>query len=190
MEKRSLLRPLEVRAAGTGRTLAGYAAVFNSVADIGGFFREQIAPGAFDEALTADVRALFNHDTGRVVGRTKAGTLRLAVDNTGLAVEIDLPDTADGRDLGTLVERGDISGMSFGFEVTKQTWDETGDMPLRTIQSVNLYEVSAATFPAYDDTQLAMRSLEAARNEFKTKNFNAAAKRLRMKVHLDLLGRE
>lgn len=190
MEKRSLTRPLEVRASGAARTVAGYAAVFNTLTDIGGYFQERIAPGAFDGALQADVRALFNHDTGRVVGRTKAGTLRLAVDTVGLAVEIDLPDTADGRDLATLIERGDISGMSFGFEVTKQTWDETGAVPVRTVEAVNLYEVSAVAFPAYDDTSIAMRSLDAARKETKAKNFNAAAMRLRMKAHLDLKGRE
>ncbi|MBV9549098.1 MAG: HK97 family phage prohead protease [Alphaproteobacteria bacterium] len=189
MEKRSLVRPLEVRAASGGRTVAGYAAVFNVQADICGCFQEQIAPGAFSDALAGDVRALINHDTGRVIGRTRAGTLRLAQDQVGLAVEIDLPDTADGRDLATLIERGDISGMSFGFEVTKQTWDETGDTPIRTIQAVNLFEVSAVAFPAYDDTSIAMRSLEAARRDAKARNFNAAAKRLRMKAHLDLAAR-
>jgi HK97 family phage prohead protease len=186
MEKRFLTRPLEVRAAGNSRTVAGYAAVFNSQADIAEMFMEQIAPGAFSDTLADDVRALINHDTGRVIGRTKAGTLRLAQDATGLYCEIDLPDTADGRYLATLIERGDISGMSFGFEVTKQTWDETGDVPLRTIQAVDLYEVSAVAFPAYDDTSIAMRSLEASRKTAKRSNFNAAAHRLRMKAHLDL----
>lgn len=190
MEKRSLSRPLEVRASSDVRTAAGYAAVFNTLTDIGGYFQEQIAPGAFDGAMNADVRALIDHDTGRVIGRTVAGTLRLAVDEAGLAVEIDLPDTADGRDLGTLISRGDISGMSFGFEVTKQSWDETGDVPVRTIEAVNLYEVSIVAFPAYDDTSIAMRSLEASRKEARTKNFNAAALRRRLKAHLDIKGRE
>ena len=80
-----------------------------------------------------------------------------------MAVEIDLPDTTDGRDLAVSLERGDISGMSFGFRVTKDTWDETGDMPMRTIQAVDLFEVSAVAFPAYDDTSLALRSLENAK---------------------------
>lgn len=188
MEKRSLTRPLEVRtaAAGSVRTVAGYAAVFNSRADIAGMFFEQIAPGAFGGTLADDVRALVDHDTGRVIGRTKSGTLRLSEDTNGLAVEIDLPDTSEGRDLATLIERGDISGMSFGFEVTKQTWDETGDVPVRTIEAVKLYEVSAVAFPAYDDTSLAMRSLEAFRGDKKKHNFNAAAMRRRMKAHLDL----
>lgn len=183
LETRTLTRPVEVRAAQNGRTIGGYAAVFNSTADIGDSFRELIAPGAFAGALTADVRALIDHDSGRVIGRTTAGTLRLKEDDTGLAVEIDLPDTTDGRDLAVLMERGDISGMSFGFIVTKQTWDETGEIPTRTIEAVDLREVSVVAFPAYDDTSIALRSLDAIRA---TKNFNAAAHRLRMKADLDL----
>lgn len=166
IEKRGGSLGVEVRAEGDEkRTLAGYAAVFNSDTSIGDFFIERIAPGAFDKAIKGDVRALIDHDTGRVIGRTKSGTLRLSVDERGLKVEIDVPDTADGRDLWTLVERGDVSGMSFGFRVTKQEWDETGDIPIRTIQEVELYEVSAVAFPAYDDTELGVRALEAAREE-------------------------
>jgi HK97 family phage prohead protease len=165
IEKRTIKRPLDIRAADSGRTIGGYAAVFNSEADIGGYFRDVIAPGAFDDAMAQDVRALVDHDTGRVIGRTKAGTLRMKQDDTGLAVEIDLPDTSDGRDLGTLIERGDISGMSFGFVVTKETWDETQDPPMRTIQALDLHEVSVVAFPAYDDTSIAMRSLGKVRED-------------------------
>jgi len=163
IEKRTIKRPLDIRAAESGRTIGGYAAVFNSRANIGGYFEEVIAPGAFDDALMQDVRALVDHDTGRVIGRTKAGTLRMKQDDMGLAVEIDLPDTSDGRDLATLIERGDVSGMSFGFVVTKETWDETMEPPMRTIQALDLREVSVVAFPAYDDTSIAMRSLEKSR---------------------------
>jgi HK97 family phage prohead protease len=165
IEKRGGVYGVETRAEDGKRTLIGYAAIFNSDTTIGDYFIERIDPGAFNGALTSDVRALVDHDTGRVIGRTKSGTLRLAVDTRGLRVEIDVPDTADGRDLWTLVERGDISGMSFGFRVTKQEWDETGDMPVRTVLEVELYEVSACAFPAYDDTTLGVRSLEASRAE-------------------------
>lgn len=160
-ERRDLSAPIELR--DNSRTIAGYAAVFNSVADIGGAFREQIAPGAFAKSLSDDVRALFDHDTGHVLGRTKSGTLRLAEDARGLAVEIDLPDTQTGRDLRESMARGDIDGMSFGFRVTKQDWDETGEIPLRTIRELELFEVSVVTFPAYADTEVALRSLEQAR---------------------------
>lgn len=190
-ERRSFAAPVERRAADEGKmTVAGYAAVFGEQTDIGGDFKEIIAPGAFTQTLrTADVRALFGHDTGRVLGRVSAGTLRLKEDKKGLAVEIDLPDTSDGRDVQVLIERGDISGMSFGFIVTKQEWDETGDIPVRTIEQVDLIEVSIVTFPAYDGTSIAMRSLEEARKERRQKNFNAAAKRVGMKVSLDLTTR-
>ncbi|MER9883107.1 HK97 family phage prohead protease [Mesorhizobium sp. M0118] len=109
-----------------------------------------------------------------------------------MKVEIDIPDTADGRDLWTLVDRGDISGMSFGFRVTKQEWDETGDLPVRTVLEVELYEVSACAFPAYDDTTLGVRSLtewrDANRIEIKdpaaTSAHRAAARRRSMQLDL------
>ena len=187
-EKRSLVLPVEQRASDDGKTtVAGYAAVFGDVADIGGYFREVLAHGAFTQTLkTADVRAYFDHDRGRFLGRSTAGTLRLKEDSKGLAVEIDLPDTSDGRDVRTLIERGDISGMSFGFIVTRQEWDETGEVPLRTIHEVDLIEVSIVSEPAYSGTSIALRSLDDARNERRQTNFNAAAKRLGMKVTLDL----
>lgn len=162
MERRALTRKPELRE----KVAKGYAALFNSETDIGGYFREVIAPGAFTATLKdSDVRALIDHDSGRVIGRSSAGTLRLSEDDTGLAVEIDLPDTTDGRDLAVLMERGDISGMSFGFRVTKEEWDETVEPPQRTIMAAELFEVSAVAFPAYEDTTIALRSLEVAKEE-------------------------
>lgn len=178
IEKRTLTKPLEVRKAAGARKIGGYAAVFDAPADIGGYFQETIAKGAFSDAVKGDVRALVDHDSGRVIGRTTAGTLRLQEDDTGLGVEIDLPDTTDGRDLATLIERGDISGMSFGFVVTKQTWDESGDIPKRTIEKVELHEVSVVAFPAYDDTSIAMRSLDEVRKEKRASNYKAATARI------------
>ena len=165
IEKRGGTLGVETRADGNKRTLVGYAAVFNSDADIGGHWIERIAPGAFSSTIGGDIVALVDHDAGRVIGRTKSGTLRLAEDAKGLRVEIDVPNTTDGNDLWELVERGDISGMSFGFVVTKQSWDETIDPPVRTIHAVDLREVTATAFPAYDDTTIGKRSLEAARAE-------------------------
>jgi len=190
LERRAITSPPEVRSSDSGKTAKGYAALFNTRTDIGGMFSEMIAPGAFAETLkSSDVRALINHDSGRVIGRSMAGTLRLQEDEKGLAVEVDLPDTTDGRDLAVQLERGDISGMSFGFRVTHDEWDESGGMPARTIRKVELYEVSAVAFPAYDDTSIALRSLDESRKETKRKNFNAAAQRLRMKTTLDLKSR-
>ncbi|NBN78686.1 HK97 family phage prohead protease [Microvirga tunisiensis] len=188
-ERRSFLRPLEVRADQGAMTLTGYAAVFGQATDLGPF-REQIAPGAFSDTLRrSDVRALFNHDASKVLGRVSAGTLRLTEDATGLSAEIDLPDTTDGRDVRELVRRGDVSGMSFGFRVLSDRWDFTDDDAFRTIEAVELYEVSAVTFPAYDGTSIALRSRDQALRERRTQNFNAARLRLRLKTDLDLMVR-
>lgn len=196
LEKRTSLEAVEVRAEADGkRTLVGYASVFNSPADIGGYWVETIAPGAFSNALASDVRALVDHDSGRVIGRTKSGTLRLAEDSKGLLVEIDVPATSDGNDLWVLVERGDISGMSFGFSVTKQTWDETVEPARRTIEEVDLYEVSAVAWPAFDDTTIGKRSLEEWRTTRHIEPITGiqaaapatrAAQRARLKMDLDL----
>lgn len=186
-EKRSLVKQVETRADGSKTTVSGYAAIFGEEADIGGWFTEVIARGAFTKTLlTADVRAYFAHDTGRVLGRISAGTLRLKEDDKGLAVEIDLPDTSDGRDVRTLIDRGDITGMSFGFLVLRQEWDETIDPPKRTVLEIELREVSIVSEPAYDGTSVALRSLDEARKEKRQQNFSAAATRLRMKTNLDL----
>lgn len=170
-------------------TIRGYAAVFNSETVIGGKswgFREKIAPGAFAEALkSSDVRALFNHDEDLVLGRLKAGTLRISEDERGLKVEIDPPDTQDARDLITKMQRGDIDQMSFAFtmEGGAQAWDESGDMPLRTIQKVGeLLDVSIVTYPAYPDTEAAARSLAAVKKERERQNFMNAARRLERKA--------
>lgn len=182
IEKRSGELGVEVREADGKRTLIGYAAVWNSDTTIGDYFIERIAPGAFTKALRGDILALYDHDMGRVLGRTKSKTLRLAEDNHGLKVEIDVPDTSDGNDLWTLVGRGDVSGMSFAFRATKQEWDESGPMPKRTVIEAELYEVTATANPAYPDTSLAVRSLEKAREDAgKTKKLaDAAAARRRV----------
>jgi len=186
-EHRALVRPVERRDVDGVTTVAGYAAVFGEVADIGGYFQEVIARGAFTETLrTADVRAYYDHDRGRVLGRSSAGTLRLKEDQKGLYVEINLPDTSDGRDVKTLIERGDITGMSFGFSVLRQEWDETVEPPKRTILEVELSEVSIVSNPAYEGTSIALRSLDEARKERRQQNFSAAARRVGMKVSLDL----
>lgn len=179
-EIRSVVLPVERRADDEGKvTVIGYAAVFGDVADIGGWFDEVIAFGAFTETLkTADVLAYFDHDRGRILGRVSSGSLRLTEDAKGLAVEIDLPDTTDGRDVRALIERGDVKGMSFGFHVTKEQWDETGDKPKRTILAVDLREVSIVSEPAYDGTSIAMRSLDEARKERRAQNAQAARARV------------
>lgn len=168
-ELRSSTASFRKAADGAARMIEGYAAVFNSPTAIGSYFREQIAPGAFTEAIGRDdVRALFNHDSNMVLGRSTAGTLRLAEDERGLKIEIDPPDTQLARDLMVSMERGDITQMSFGFYVDKEIWDETVTPPLRTILKVRLADTSIVTTPAYEDTEahvVALRSLEKSRAE-------------------------
>lgn len=190
-EIRASAQPVAVEGEGS-KTIVGYAAVFNSPTDICGIWTEVIEPGAFTDTLRSnsrDVLALYSHELERLLGRQSAGTLRLKEDDKGLAVEIDLPDTSDGRDVAVLVERGDLKGMSFGFCVTKQEWDETVTPAKRTIMAVDLYEVTVTADPAFEDTEVGMRSLEEARSARKAKNFNAAAKRVARKMTVDLRAR-
>ena len=147
--------------------LRGHAAVFNRLSEDLGGFREQIMPGAFSASLkTDDVRALFNHDSNIVLARNLAGTLKLSEDSQGLLVDIDLPDTQAARDLHTLIQRGDISQMSFGFTLRPNgdSWskDASGQF-IRTLKNLRLFDVSPVTFPAYPQTNasIALRSLHA-----------------------------
>ena len=147
---------LEVRAEGDKpATILGHAALFNTRSVFLHGFRETIQPGAFTGSLAGDIRALWQHDTARVLGRTKAGTLRLWEDDQGLAFELNPPDTQDGRDAVTLIERGDVDQMSFGFNVPPggDSWAEDEDgIPLRKLNTVNLMEISPVTWAAYPDT--------------------------------------
>ena len=142
------------------RTLEGYASVFNVATDLGRF-SETIERGAFSRAISEehDVRALVDHDSGRVLGRTKNGTLELREDKRGLFSRIHLPDTQEARDLATLIKRGDLDGMSFGFTVERDRWEKQEDRQMRFIEDVNLFEVSVVAFPAYEDTDVALRAM-------------------------------
>lgn len=150
--------------------IVGYAARFNEVTEICGFFREKIAPGAFREcAEKDDVRALFNHDPNKVLGRTSNGTLRLSEDEVGLRYEITPPDTQEARDLMVLLERGDVSGSSFTFDMGAgdDEWDDDEAMPMRTIRRISsLYDVGPVTFPAYPTTSAGARSAEEIRADY------------------------
>lgn len=170
-ERRFLTMPVSLETRGEGDTAApvisGYAAVFNSLSENLGGFREQIAPGAFDDVLTDDVRALFNHDPNHILGRNGAGTLRLSIDAKGLKYEIDPPDTQTARDLIVSMKRGDVDQSSFAFTVENDDWNEDDDgRVIRTITKFKrLYDVSPVTYPAYTDATVGLRHLEEWQKE-------------------------
>lgn len=158
---------LEVRSTGelrsNGKTLHGYAATYNSEARLGGFV-EVIRNGAFRKTLEggSNIRALYHHQGDALLATTRAGTLRLREDTTGLAFELDLPDTTHGRDLAELVRRGDVAGCSFGFRVREggDRWSDRGDGDmLRELLAVDLHEITMTHDPAYQDTTVALRSM-------------------------------
>lgn len=157
-------QPIEVRANDDGVTVAGYAAVFNQWADIGGWYEERIAPGAFDGRLGDDARFLINHE-GLPLARVGSGTLKLTVDERGLKMETDLDASdPDAQRIIRKLKRGDLSEMSFAFRVEAEEWDESGDIPRRTITRVKeLIDVAVVTSPAYGGTEIALRSLETFR---------------------------
>ena len=163
------------------RTVRGYAATFESRSgDLGGFI-ESIDREAFSETDMEDVRALFNHDSNFVLGRTKAGTLRLMVDENGLAYEIDMPDTQLGRDMYESIKRGDISQSSFAFTIEDDEYRKEGDTVFRTIKKIKkLYDVAPVTFPAYESTSVQARKIDELKNqELKEENSNTDAIRNR-----------
>ena len=149
-------RKSEMRANEDDLIVEGYAAVFNSVTDLGPF-KERIAPGAFADVLDDDVRFLVNHD-GVPLARTTNGTMELKEDEHGLHYRAQLSDTQAGRDLYTMIKRGDISQSSFAFTIARESVDDDN---VRVIEKVaSLIDTSAVTYPAYKDAQVFARSEE------------------------------
>jgi len=150
----------EVRAEGDGMTFTGYAIRYG-VPSQPLPFTEYIAPGAATRSLKSrnNVKAFVNHDTNMVIGSTRAGTLRLSEDSQGVIAEIHLPETTYGRDLAVSVQRGDVSGMSFGFSAVRDKWSD--DYNERTVTELRVHEVSPITgFEAYTQTTATVRALQ------------------------------
>ena len=150
-----------------GNRLAGYAAVYGQdsreIVEGGRAFVERIAPGAFNETLRsgADVKLYYNHDPSMPLARTKSGTLTLKTDRQGLAFDATLPDTNLGRDVRTLIERGDLTGeMSFGFFVEDESWNRTRTE--RLVKRAKLVEISIVQDAAYPQTSSSLRCVDAA----------------------------
>jgi HK97 family phage prohead protease len=153
MEQRVNVAGFEIREESDGMHFTGYAALFDSPSEPLPF-TERIAKGAFKRSLRSrnDIKFLWNHDSGEILGSTRARTMTLSEDDRGLKVEGMLPNTSRGRDVAELLRRGDVDAMSFGFSVPQggDTWSNDGSE--RTLKSVRLHEVSVVAWPAYTAT--------------------------------------
>lgn len=181
-QMRSADASFTTREDGEDLSIEGYFAVFNSNYDIGYGMSESIAPGAFGGTLSDDVRALINHDTTLVLGRTAAHTLELRQDERGLWGKVVInPKDSDAMNLYERVKRGDVNQCSFGFDILEEETEflENGDIHW-TIKSVKLYEVSCCTFPAYEETSIAARKQDA--EELKKRSLEAWKERTRKKL--------
>ncbi len=159
MQTRSLPVEFQTREDGGEKYIEGYFSVFNSNYTLWPGATESVAPGAFSDALAGDVRALVDHETRLVLGRTAAGTLELREDSRGLWGRVMVnPDDTDAMNLYARVQRGDVSQCSFGFEILDEDTEYRDDGTVHwTIRKVRLYEVSVVTFPAYEETGVAAR---------------------------------
>lgn len=182
-QTRSIASNFTTREDGEDLRIEGYFAVFNSLYDIGPGMSESIAPGAFSNTLSGDIRALVNHDSTLVLGRTSAHTLELREDEHGLWGRISInPKDTDAMNLYERVKRGDVSQCSFGFEIIREDTEIGEDGSVHwTIQEVRLHEVSCCTFPAYESTNISAR--EAQREEILARK--AEAWRTKMKERLN-----
>lgn len=161
-EVRPIATEFTARDEGDAPTIEGYFAVFNSIYEIAPGMTESVAPGAFSRTLANDIRALTNHDTTLVLGRTKAHTLELREDEHGLWGKVSInPNDRDAMNLYERVKRGDVDQCSFGFEITDEETEFRDDGSVHwTIKDVELYEVSACTFPAYKETNISARTAQ------------------------------
>ena len=159
-------RSFEVRADSEKSIITGRPIVFNSCTDLGDC-DEIIEAGALDKANLSDVRFLINHDLNKIpLARARAGdensTMKISVDKDGMAisVELDTENNSEARALYSAVKRGDISGMSFMFSIDDEEWENReSSHPTRHIKSIGeVVEVSAVSFPAYEDTEINARS--------------------------------
>jgi len=156
VQKRTLSKEIELRQEEEGNTITGYAAVFNTITDLG-TFREQIAPEAFNNVLenSPNTVALINHDQNLILGRTTSNTLKLSVDDIGLKYELKLGNQSYAKDLAESMRRNDLNRSSFAFTIESETWQEN----VRTVNEVRgLYDISIVTSPAYKEATASIRA--------------------------------
>ncbi|CAH8247370.1 HK97 family phage prohead protease [Paenibacillus melissococcoides] len=193
-ERRMLTNKVELRADNeeSAPRIVGYGLRFNVWSqDLGGFV-ERIDPKAINEADMSDVRCLIDHESGKVLGRTTSGTLRLAVDDFGLRYEVDPPDTTYASDLIKVMKRGDINQSSFAFRIDYENdgdewiYDEKSGLYNRTIRKIKrVFDVSVVTYAAYVQAEslVSNRSLECYQNELRRKQ-----EQEKLLLEIDLLG--
>jgi len=170
--KRYFPGAVEFRAEGDNAEAKGFGhfLVFDQITELWPGFREKIAPGALDDVLQDDVAVMTNHDSNMIMARTAAGNARIGQDETGGWVEWDFPDTTAGRDTKENMRLKNITGMSFGFTVKEDSLDRDKDTNTitRTILKLErLYDASPVAFPAYEQTDVALR--EEYRNEIEAR---------------------
>lgn len=170
---RAVATDFQTREENNAPHISGYFVVFNSVSEIFPGMTESVAPGAFRNTLSGDIRALVNHDSTLVLGRTKAHTLELKEDERGLWGDITInPEDRDAMNLYERVKRGDVDQCSFGFDIVSEDTDYRDDGSIHwTIREVKLHEVSCCTFPAYEETNISARSAE--RDAFRARRLEA-----------------
>lgn len=163
------------------KIISGYFIVFDTETELYPGVREEVSPDALVGVDLSDVKALIDHDTSKVLGRTKSSTLSLSVDSKGLYGEIIVNESdQEAMNLYSRVQRGDVDQCSFGFEILNEEMIQNSDGTVKfIIKSINLYEVSVVTFPAYQETAVEARSkqiedaqkrtLQARKDELKEK---------------------
>lgn len=181
-QTRSIVSDLKTRAEEDEMIIEGYFAVYNTETELWPGAFEEIAPGAFDNTLSNDIRALINHDTSLVLGRTKAGTLELKTDSRGLWGRIKInPNDTDAVNLYERVKRGDVDQCSFGFNIISEETDYREDGTIKwIIKEVDLHEVSVCTFPAYEETGVQARHKQA--EQYKQKQLELRKNKLKERL--------
>lgn len=182
---RSIPTEFKTREDGENLCIEGYFAVFDSTYEIGAGMSESIREGAFTSSMANDVRALINHDTTLVLGRTKAGTLQLRQDTRGLWGHIDInPNDVDAMNLYERVKRGDVDQCSFGFDIRSEDTEIKDDGSIHwTLTDIDLHEVSCCTFPAYKETSISAR--EHDRDEIQKRERDAWRQKMLTKLKGD-----
>ena len=179
------IEALETREEGEEFIIEGYINKYNTRSKYMGFY-EEVAPGAFDNSLEQNnfIPILFNHDSSKILGSTRSGSLKLKSDSIGLRYELRInPKVSYAKDVYELCKNGDINGCSFGFRCIDDKWSKEGDFLIRTIKEAELREVTIATFPAYNDTNVSCRSYENFKNQESIKEKLELPKR---KIQLEL----